>query len=96
MRSKHTYYVYILASKSRVLYVGVTNSIVARITQHKQKVMPGFTQRYNVNRLVYLEIFQDIREAISREKQIKGWVRIKKIELVESLNPGWLDLSEEL
>lgn len=96
MRSKHSYYVYILASKSKVLYVGVTNNISARMTQHKQKTVPGFTQKYNVDRLVYVEIFQDIRDAIAREKQIKGWLRVKKVELIESLNPGWNDLTEQL
>jgi putative endonuclease len=96
MRRPRTYYVYILASKQRVLYIGVTNNIVARVTQHKDKMLPGFTQRYNVDRLVYMETYQDIREAIAREKQIKGWLRAKKIELIESINPAWLDLSEQL
>jgi putative endonuclease len=96
MRTLRAYYVYILASKSRVLYTGVTNNIVARVTQRKQKTLPGFTRRYNVDRLVYIEMYQDVRAAISREKQIKGWLRAKKIELIESLNPDWQDLTNQL
>jgi putative endonuclease len=88
-----TYHVYILASASRVLYTGVTNDIQRRVTQHREKQVPGFSARYNVQELVYLEPFGDIRLAIAREKQIKGWLRVKKIALIESLNPGWRDLS---
>jgi putative endonuclease len=90
-----TYHVYILASASRVLYTGVTNDIQRRVTQHREKQVPGFSARYNVQELVYLEPFGDIRLAIAREKQIKGWLRVKKIALIESLNPGWRDLSVE-
>ena len=88
-----TYYVYIMASRSRVLYVGVTRDVTGRVSEHKQKLVPGFTARYNVNRLVYYEDFGDIRAAIAREKQIKGWLRPKKIALIESMNPTWEDLS---
>jgi putative endonuclease len=90
-----TYQVYIMASASRVLYTGVTNDIQRRVTQHREKQVPGFSARYNVQELVYLEPFGDIRLAVAREKQIKGWLRIKKIALIESLNPGWRDLSAE-
>jgi putative endonuclease len=89
------YYVYIMASKSRVLYVGVANNLLRRVEQHKQKVVEGFTRKYNVTRLVYYEMTNDVRAALAREKQIKSWRRSKKIELIESVNPVWNDLSEE-
>jgi putative endonuclease len=88
-----TYYVYILASKSRVLYVGVTNDILRRVAEHQSKTVPGFSARYNINRLVYCEESDDIHTAIEREKEIKGWLRKKKIALIESQNPAWEDLS---
>jgi len=83
-----------MASLSRTLYVGVTNDLRRRTMEHKQKLVPGFTSKYNVNRLVYFEQFSDPRLAIACEKQIKGWTRAKKIALIESVNLGWLDLSE--
>ncbi len=89
------YYVYILANVSRTLYTGVTNNLERRVYEHKEKTAPGFTSSYNINRLVYYEDFADIRDAIAREKQIKGWLRAKKIALIESVNPKWNDLSEE-
>jgi len=89
------YYVYIMASKSRVLYVGVTNNLQRRVEQHKQKLVEGFTRKYNVTRLVYYEMTNDVHAALAREKQIKSWRRSKKIELIESVNPTWQDLSEE-
>ena len=89
------YYVYIMASKSRVLYVGVTNNLLRRVEQHKQKVVESFTRKYNVTRLVYHEVTNDVRAALAREKQIKSWRRSKKIELIESVNPAWKDLSKE-
>ena len=88
------YFVYILASKTRVLYTGVTNDLFRRTLEHKQGVDKGFTSRYRVKRLVYFEETNDIRAAIAREKQIKGWLRKKKVALIESLNPKWKDLSE--
>jgi len=88
-------YVYILASKSGVLYIGVTSDIEGRMLQHRQKAIEGFTKKYNVIRLVYYELFGEIRAAIAREKQIKGWLRAKKIALIESTNPAWRDLSED-
>ena len=90
-----TYHVYILASASRVLYTGLTSDIQRRVSQHREKRVPGFSARYNVQELVYFEPFGDIRVAIAREKQIKGWLRVKKIALIESLNPGWKDLSAD-
>lgn len=88
------YHVYIMASLSRTLYTGVSNDLRRRVHEHRTGLVPGFTSRYNVIRLVYAEAFTDVREAIAREKQIKGWVRSKKIALVESVNPEWEDLSE--
>ena len=90
-----TYYVYIMASISKTIYVGVTNSLERRVYQHKFKVKEGFTSRYNVCKLVYFESTDDITSAIGREKQIKGWRRSKKIELIESMNPNWQDLSAD-
>jgi putative endonuclease len=87
-----TYYVYIMASRSRVLYVGVTNDLVRRTNEHKRG-LGGFTSRYRITRLVYFEEFADIRDAIAREKKIKGWVRVKKTRLIDSRNPTWEDLS---
>lgn len=91
----HAYYVYILASRSRVPYIGVTNDLQRRIGEHKQQKVKGFTARYNVTRLVYYEETQSSRSAVQREKQVKGWTRKKKIALIESMNPDWKDLSEE-
>jgi putative endonuclease len=88
----HNYYVYILCSTNGVLYVGMTNDLAYRVSQHKQGKIPGFTKRYNVNRLVYFEHTHHVDAAIAREKQIKGWVREKKAALVESRNPQWADL----
>src|SRR5207253_5667368 len=81
-----TYYVYIMANKSRTLYTGVTNNLERRVLPHRRKLVPGFTGRYNINRLVYYERFGDARAAISCEKQIKGWLRTKKIVLIKSTN----------
>jgi putative endonuclease len=87
------YYVYIMTNKSRTLYTGVTNDLERRVYEHKQKLIPGFTTRYNISRLVYFEATEDIRAAIEREKQIKGWLRQKKVALIESVNPEKKDLS---
>ena len=89
------YYVYIVASKSRVLYTGVTNDLKRRAYEHKHKLIPGFTSKYNVDRLVYFEATSDVHAALAREKQIKGWLRSKKIALIESSNPRWEDLSKD-
>ena len=88
------YFVYIMTNNSGTLYVGVTNNLERRVYEHKQGEIPGFTQRYKATRLVYYEAASDIRSAIQREKQIKGWLRRKKIELIASINPYWRDLSE--
>jgi len=88
------YSVYILASVSRVLYIGVTNDLERRLFEHRQKLMLGFTAKDHVTRLVWFEQFGDIRDAIAREKQLKGWRRAKKIALIESANPNWRELSE--
>jgi putative endonuclease len=87
------YATYILASASGVLYTGITNNVVTRTMQHKRKLIPGFTQKYNVKKLVYFEVFGEVTDAIDREKQIKHWARAKKIRLIESVNPKWLDLA---
>ena len=89
-----TFYVYIMASASRILYTGVTSNLESRVLQHRRKRLQGFTARYNVNRLVYYETFRDIRTAIAREKQVKGWVRKRKMGLIESANRDWKDLSD--
>ncbi len=89
-----SYYIYILASKSRTLYTGVTNNLERRVVQHRGKFRKGFTARYNINRLVYYEVCVDVLAAISREKQIKAWGRIKEIALIESMNRDWKDLSD--
>jgi putative endonuclease len=89
-----TYYVYILASKSRTLYTGVTNNLERRVVEHRRKLVPGFTARYNINRLVCYEGGGNIEAMIAREKQIKAWGRMKKIALIESVNRDWKDLSD--
>jgi putative endonuclease len=90
------YYVYMLTNwNNRVLYTGVTNDLERRIYEHKNKLVKGFTAKYNVNKLVYFECTSDITAAITREKQIKGWTRQKKNELIQSVNPKWRDLSME-
>jgi putative endonuclease len=86
-----TYYVYIVASRSLVLYIGVTNDLQRRIYEHKNKIFHGFTEKYDVNRLMYFETFGEIEQAIHREKQLKGWNRIKKLTLIKTTNP---DLKE--
>ena len=87
------YYVYILASRSRTIYVGVTSDLRRRVWQHKRGEVPGFTRQYRVTRLVYFEQTADVRSAIEREKQLKRWPRARKEGLIEAENAGWLDLS---
>ena len=91
-----TYHAYIMASASRVLYIGVTGDLLRRVMEHKQMRIPGFTARYRVTELVYFEAFGDVRMAIAREKELKGWLRAKKIALIESFNPHWRDPAAEL
>jgi len=89
------YYVYILSNKSGTLYTGVTNNLEQRVYQHRTKMVEGFTKKYNINMLLYFESTNDITIAIAREKQIKGMLRSKKLELIKTLNPELKDLSEE-
>lgn len=91
----YRFYVYFLTNKnSSVMYVGVTSNLERRVYEHKTKQVPGFTEKYNVNRLVYFEETQDVHSAIAREKEIKRWRREKKNQLVVAVNPEWKDLSE--
>jgi putative endonuclease len=87
------YFVYIMANASKRLYSGMSNSIRRRVREHKLKLTPGFASKYNITWLVYFETFEDVRNAIEREKQIKAWTRAKRLALVESTNPRWDDLS---
>ena len=89
------YYVHIMTNKSRTLYTGVTNDLMRRVYEHKNKLVKGFTSRYNIQYLVYYESTSSIYSALEREKQIKSWLRAKKIALIDSMNPEWKDLSEE-
>ena len=88
------FYIYIMASHSRVLYTGMTKDLGRRVYEHKTKALPGFSRRYNTVRLVYYETTDNPYSAITREKQIKRWLRCRKVELVESLNPEWDDLAD--
>lgn len=91
------YYVYILTNKSNnVLYTGVTNDLARRIYEHKNKLVNGFTKKYNLNKLVYFDTTPDVRSALEREKQLKNWHRDWKINLISEFNPKWKDLSEML
>jgi putative endonuclease len=94
-RPQKTYFVYIMTNRSKTLYTGVTNSLVRRVREHKLGIGSGFAAKYKLDRLAYFERFDDIRNAIEREKQIKGWLRIRKIALIVSVNPEWNDLSAE-
>jgi putative endonuclease len=87
------FYVYIMASRSGTLYIGVTNNIPRRMYEHKHGLLPGFTGKYRIHRLVYVEEFECADQAIAREKQLKGWTRKRKIALIESVNPSLKDLS---
>ena len=90
-----SYYVYILANRYRTIYVGMTNDLQRRLFEHKQRLAPGFTSRYGIDRLVHVEVGSDVYGMRSRERQIKGWTRRKKITLIEERNPEWRDLSED-
>jgi putative endonuclease len=90
-----TYFTYIVASRSHTLYVGITGNLRRRIFEHKWREHDGFTERYNCDRLVWFERYQEVAKAIAREKQLKGWRREKKIALIESGNPAWIDLSKD-
>jgi putative endonuclease len=95
MREPKTYFVYIMSNRSKTLYTGVTDSLIRRVREHKLAIGSKFTSKYKLDRLVYYERFEDVHRAIGREKQIKGWLRIKKIALIVSVNPEWRDLSLE-
>jgi putative endonuclease len=84
-----------MTNKSRTLYTGVTSNLMRRVHEHKNKLIEGFTSKYNIHILVYYESTSNVHAALAREKQIKGWLRSKKIALIESMNPKWKDLSEE-
>lgn len=89
------YYVYIMTNRSKTLYVGITGAFVRRILQHKTGAFEGFTSQYKLDRLVYWERFKSVHNAIAREKQLKGWRRIKNIQLIVSMNPAWNDLAAD-
>lgn len=90
------YFVYIITNKyNDVLYTGVTNNLERRVYEHQNKVIEGFSKKYNLGKLVYFEAFCDVNDALAAEKQIKGWLRKKKIELIESSNPDWDDLNRD-
>jgi putative endonuclease len=87
------YYVYILTNDTNnVLYTGVTNNLVRRVYEHKNKLIPGFTSKYKVNKLIYYDSTNEVMSAIEKEKQIKSWTRKKKISLIDKFNPNWIDL----
>jgi len=88
------YYVYIMTNRSGTLYIGVTNDLYRRVMEHKTGEKDGFTKRYKMDRLLYMESTTDVRDALDREKQLKGWLRKRKLELVRSQNPQWQDLSD--
>jgi putative endonuclease len=91
------FYVYIMTNKNNtVLYTGVTNDLIRRVFEHKNKFLEGFTKKYNIGKLVFYEAYDDINNAIAREKQIKGGSRSKKIKLIEEMNDGWKDLADEI
>ena len=90
----HQYYVYMLTNwNNRVLYISITSNLERRVSQHKLKLLDGFTKKYNLNKLVYYELYRDVNDAIRREKQLKGYSRLKKDCLVNKMNPTWMDLS---
>ena len=97
MHQQGTYYVYILTNwNHKVMYIGITNNLYKRIYQHKNKLIDGFTKKYNVTKLVYYESTENVISAITREKQLKNWVRKKKNNLVITINPEWKDLGADL
>jgi putative endonuclease len=90
-----TYWVYIMTTRSGTLYAGVTSDLARRVYEHRNRLVSSFTSRYNIDRLVHAESFAEARDAIAREKQIKGWVRSRKLALITDTNPHWRDLGEE-
>ena len=89
------YYVYIMTNRSGTLYICVTNDLERRVFEHKQKLVQGFTSKYNIGRLIYYEATSDVHAAITREKELKGWTRKRKLDLVRSMNPKFIDLAED-
>ena len=97
MKNRRTYYIYIMANETgKAIYIGVTNDLYRRVQEHKEMKTEGFTKRYKLTSLVYYEATNNVVDAIGREKEIKGWVRPRKNDLIESMNPGWRDLYENL
>lgn len=94
MSKQHSYWVYLMASKSGVLYCGMTNDLQRRVWEHQQKSVEGFTKKYNCTKLVWFEEFREVRDAIECETRMKDWRREKKVVLIQKTNPGWKDLSE--
>ena len=94
MTTMKRYYVYIVASLSGTLYIGITSNLERRMVEHKEGLVSGFTKQYGVTRLVYFEVYSDVHNAIRREKQLKGWRREKKIALIRAKNPSWKDLAK--
>jgi putative endonuclease len=88
-RQEKTYYVYIMANDNRTIYIGITNDLLRRVDQHKKKLPPGFTAKYGLTYLVYYEETDNVWSALEREKQLKGWTRKRKVELIQSVNPEW-------
>ncbi len=95
MRVEKRYYVYIMASRSKTLYTGITDDLFRRLMEHKSREIEGFTKRYRIERLVYYETFKYVGKAIAREKQIKSWTRAKRLALIESMNPTWQDQAKD-
>lgn len=94
-QAERTFFVYIMSNRSRTLYIGMTNNLSRRVYEHRHPKDDSFTARYHLTRLVYAETFSEVRDAIAYEKQLKGWTRARKLELIESRNPEWRDLAEE-
>ncbi|MGB7585555.1 MAG: GIY-YIG nuclease family protein [Terriglobales bacterium] len=94
-RKRRSYCIYIMGSLSGTLYIGITSRLDTRVFQHKQETFAGFTRKYDADRLLYWESYDDVQRAIGREKQLKGWRREKKVALIESVNPHWMDLSRD-
>jgi putative endonuclease len=94
MINSRIYYIYIMSNQSRTLYIGFTNDIKKRVYQHKAELVDGFTKKYKIDTLVYIESFQDVHSVIAREKQLKHWARKKKLDLILKENPQWRDLSD--
>jgi putative endonuclease len=95
MRSPKIYFVYIMTNRSKTLYTGITNNLIRRVNEYRLGIGSVFASKYKLDRLIYFERFEDVHNAIEREKEIKGWLRVKKIALIVSVNPAWKDLSAE-